>query len=75
MIPRDVFINKLRELGYKYKGQSDKVQMWRKNGGTHSIVIRRKEDPLSETYVRSVLHQCKCSDEEIEKFIGANRCH
>ena len=72
MILRDTFINRLRELGYSYNDQTDRSQLWRKKGGTHSVWIRRKEDPLSEAYVRSVLTQCGSAAEDIERFIGQN---
>lgn len=75
MIPRDAFINKLRELKYSYKDQTDKVLAYRRNGSTHMVFIPRKENPLSETYVRSTLHQCGCTDDQIEKFISATRRH
>src|SRR6266581_2822235 len=73
MIPRDTFINKLRALGYTYSDQTDKSQLWRKKGGTHCVWIRRKEDPLSEAYVRSTLTQCGCALGEIERFVAEYR--
>jgi hypothetical protein len=73
VIKRQNFINKLRELGYTYADQSKKMQTWRKVGGTHHVAIRRKEDPLSEDYVRQVLRQCGETEDAIDQFIGANR--
>ncbi len=74
MVPRDNFTNKLRELGYKYKDQTDKTQEWKLTGGTNRVHIRRKQDPLSDDYVRSVLRQCGCWPEEIERFVATNQC-
>jgi hypothetical protein len=71
MVPRERFINKLRELGYKYNDQTDKTQEWKKLGGTHRVHIRRKEDPLSPEYVKQVLRQCGCTEDETEKFVAA----
>ncbi len=71
MVPRERFINKLRELKYSFKSQTDKTAEWKKNGSTHRVYIRRKEDPLSEEYVRSTLRQCGCKDADISRFIAA----
>jgi hypothetical protein len=43
MVPRTTFINKIRELGYKYKSQQKRTQLYRKAGGTHCIFV-----PLSD---------------------------
>lgn len=75
MVPRDRFINKLRELGYTHKGQTKKIALWRRKGDGHSVSIRRKEDPLSAEYVRSVLKQAGCDHDEIERFISNNCIH
>jgi hypothetical protein len=75
VIPRERLINKLRELNYTFRTQTLKSQLWRKKGGTHCVWLPRKENPLSETYVRNVLRQCGVDQEEIERFIGQNRCH
>lgn len=74
MVPRHVFISKLRDLGYSYKDQTEKSQLYRKTGGEHMVWIRRKENPLSDTYVESVLVQCGCTREDALTFIGHNRC-
>lgn len=73
MVPRERFINKLRDLNYAYKDQTKKMAEWKKTGGTHRVYIRRKEDPLSDDYVRSALKQCGCDNEEIERFIANNQ--
>ena len=75
MVSRNAFINRLRELGYSYKDQTDKMQLWRRSRDAHMVWIRRKEDPLSAEYARQVLRQCGCSDAEIENFISTYTCH
>lgn len=75
MVPRERLINKLRELNYTYADQTDKSVLWRKKGGTHSVWIPRKQDPLSATYVANVLRQCGVAPPEIEIFLAQNRCH
>lgn len=70
MIPRQQFINKLRELGYTHKGQTKRVTMWRKQGGVHFAFVPRK-NMLSEELVTSTLRQCGESEEQIEAFVRA----
>ncbi len=72
MVPRERFINKLRELNYAYKNQTEKTAEWKKTGGTHRVYIRRKEDPLSDEYVKRTLKQCGCTEEDIGRFIATN---
>lgn len=73
MVPRERLINKLRELNYTYADQTLRSQLWRKKGGTHHVWIPKKEDPVSETYVRNLLRQCGVGHEEVETFIGTCR--
>jgi hypothetical protein len=73
MVPRERLINKLRELNYTYADQTDKSVLWRKRGGTHCVWLRRKEDPLSETYVANVLRQCGMALPDIEAFLAQTR--
>jgi hypothetical protein len=75
MVPRERLINKLRELNYTYVNQTDKSVLWRKRGGTHCVWLRRKENPMSETYVANVLRQCGMSSPDIETFIAQTRAH
>ena len=75
MVPRERLINKLRELNYTFSTQTLKSQLWRKRGGTHCVWIPRKEDPVSETYVRNLLRQCDVGAPDIETFIGQYRGH
>ena len=75
MVPRERLINKLRELGYTYRDQTLRSQLWRKRGGTHYVWIPKKEDPVSETYVRNLLRQCGMQPADVDTFIGACRAH
>lgn len=75
MVPRERLINKLRALNYTYADQTDKSVLWRKKGGTHCVWLKRKEDPMSVTYVSNVLRQCGVTEQDIGIFIAQNRCH
>ena len=68
VIPKQQFVNKLRDLGYSYNAQLKRVDLWRR--GTHFISVRRS-DLLSEEFCTSALRQAMCSDQEIREFIGS----
>jgi len=72
MIQRGRFINFLREQGFSYKDQSDRTVLYRRSSDTKEVWLRRKEDPLSEAYVRSTLRQCGIDGATIEQFIANN---
>ena len=73
VIRRDQFINKIRELGYRHKRSTERVDIYKKRGQTHRITIPRRKD-LDEKYVRSTLRQAGCTTENIESFIMSCRC-
>jgi len=68
---RDRIISKLRELGYSFKQDAWRVQIFRNSVTLHSIQVRKRDD-IDDDWVRSVLRQAGCSKEEIEEFIGRN---
>ena len=68
MIERHQFIAKLRELGYSYKKDTKRGQLYRKTGGTHRVWLPSTK-LLDPVYVRSTLNQIECSPEDIEAFI------
>ena len=52
MIPRDSLINKLRALGYSYKDQQKRTDLYRKRGGTDVAFVPRT--PVAHGTVCSV---------------------
>lgn len=66
---RDRIIAKLRELGYSFKQDAWRVQVFRHSVTLHSIQVRKRDD-IDDDWVRSVLRQAGCSKDEIETFIG-----
>lgn len=66
---RDRIISKLRELGYSFKQDAWRVQMFRHPVTLHVIAVRKRDD-IDDDWVRSALRQAGCPKEEIEKFIG-----
>lgn len=73
MVPNDTLINAVRSLGYKFKKQTDRVDLYKKKGGTQRVAIRRNSahDP---DYARSILKQAGMSLEAIERFIADVGC-
>jgi hypothetical protein len=66
---RDRIISKLRELGYGFKRDAWRVQIFR-HPVTLDVIAVRKRDDIDDDWVRSVLRQAGCSKEDIERFIG-----
>jgi predicted RNA binding protein YcfA (HicA-like mRNA interferase family) len=70
---RERFINKIRDLGYKFKRDAWRIQVW-KHPQTMHVIEPRKKDDLDDDWVRSVLRHAGCSKEDIEAFIR-NHCN
>jgi hypothetical protein len=68
VIPKQHFVNKLREIGYTYKTTLKRVDLYRR--GTHFIPVRRS-DNLSEEFCAASLRQALCAAQEIRDFIAA----
>jgi hypothetical protein len=72
MISAKHFVNKLRALGYRFKDRRHRVDLWRKEGGTHCVMVPRKNQ-VSEVFVRSALRQCGLEEYEIQEFLDSAR--
>lgn len=72
MIRREHYCNKLRELGFKYKRESDRVYLYKKPGNPSFVAVPRS-DLLDEDAVRAQLNLCGCKKDDIEKFIAQYR--
>lgn len=73
MIPHDALINAIKELKFHYKGQTDRVLLYRQRGTTKRIAIRRV-GLHDEKAARSILRQAGMQLDEIERFIANYRC-
>lgn len=73
MIPNDALINALRDLGYRYKDQTDKVMLYKKSGSTARVALRRTQ-LHDDVYARTLLRQAGMSPVNIEQFISTYRC-
>lgn len=69
MVPRQQFINKIRELGYTHKDETRRVQIWRRKGETHFLTVK-KGVALEEAYVAIALRQAGLGEQEIKEFIA-----
>ena len=72
MIPNDALINALRTLDFHYKGQTDRVVLYKKSGSTRRVEVRRKT-MHDEIAVRILLRQAGMQSEAIERFIAQYR--
>jgi hypothetical protein len=72
MISRQCLINKLREIGYSFKERKKCVEIWRKLGTTHIVLVDIRKE-LSELYVFTTLQYCKLPKSEINSFIQDSR--
>lgn len=68
-MPRDHFINKIRELGYRHRRDAWRVQIWRHPKTFHELHVRNK-DHLEEAWVRGALKQAGCNPDQINSFIA-----
>ncbi len=68
MIPNDALTNAVRSLGYKFKRQADRVNIFKKTGGTERVAIRRNV-MHDEDYAVQVLRQAGMAPGDIERFI------
>jgi len=70
MVRRETFINKIRQLGYSYKGQQKRTYLYRKSGTIEYISVPMR-DLMEDETVRIALRQKGISEEEIESFLAA----
>jgi hypothetical protein len=71
MIQRQLFVEKLRELGFKFLDAKDKVEIYKRSGDIRYATVRRR-DLISEAEVRSTLRQAGQTEQQIDAwFAGA----
>ena len=66
MVRRERVVNKLRELGFRFKRDAWRVQLWQKGMQRPEIP---KRDFLDEETVFHILRQCGLKPEEIAAFL------
>lgn len=75
MIPNDALINPVRSQGFRFKRQTERVDVYKQRGGTQRVAIRRNR-LHDESYARVVLRQTGMPSDDIEHFItNARRSH
>jgi hypothetical protein len=72
MISHEALRNGIRSQRFTYKNQTDRVELWKQQGSTQRVELRRR-DFHDDAYARAVLRQAGMADEEIEKFIAEQR--
>ncbi len=76
MVPKEKLLNAIREKGYRFKRQTERVELYKLQGGTNRVQLRRTA--LHDNKVaRSVLRDVGYSEEEIDAFIAEcdTNCH
>ncbi len=69
MVPRQAFVNKIRELGYSFKAQQRRTFLFRQKNGVNYIAVP-KSDLLEDDWVGSNLRRAGLTREQIHKFIA-----
>lgn len=69
MIPTPKLINALRLLGYRYKTQTERVELHKKSGSTNRVEVRKRDYQDVDT-ARATLRRAGMDANEIEKFIA-----
>ena len=72
MATREQVINKIKEMGYRFKRNAWRVTIFKKAGGTHRIEVPVR-DIISDEWVWSTFRQAGLSKEEIESFLRQAR--
>jgi hypothetical protein len=72
LIPNDALANALRDLGFEFKRQADRVMIWKKRGTTCRVSVRRNSSHDIE-YSRTVLKLAGMPEAEIEIFVANYR--
>ena len=71
MVQRSNLINALRRLGYKYKDQTKRMMLYKKEGSTERVAVPKNRLVMPEQ-VRSILRQAAMLHEDVERFISNN---
>lgn len=71
-VRREHVINRLRELGYRFKKRGDRVEIYKRKGSTDYASVRRR-DLLDESEARSILRMAGIDAVEIDRFIDTSR--
>ncbi len=69
MPKREQFTNKLKSLGYTYRGETENTTRWRRGDSGHTVYVR-KNASLSDEWCKSTLRQCGVTEDEIMAFLG-----
>lgn len=74
MIPRVAFCNKLSDLGFRYKRETDRVCLYKKPGNPDYVTVPRR-DLIDEDYVATTLKRQGVSEEDAKRFVEQYRVH
>ncbi len=69
MIRNSLLTNAVRSCTFRFKRATERVDIFRKTGGTKHVMIRRRKE-ASKDYARLVLKDAGMSHDDIEEFIA-----
>jgi len=70
MVRREAYINKIRQLGYSYKGQQKRTYLYRKSGTTEYLSVPMR-DWIEDDTIRVALRQKGVPEKEIDAFLAS----
>jgi len=67
LVSREALVNRLRQAGFTFKRQADRVEIYKQKGTTTRVTVRRR-DLLDAEHVSTVLRQAGLTEAEIATF-------
>jgi hypothetical protein len=72
VIRREHYCNKLRERGYTFDRQGDRVMLYKRPGNPDFVTVPRR-DLIGDDYVRSALLRAGFDSKDVENFIATHQ--
>jgi hypothetical protein len=72
-IPREYVVNELKKRGYRFRKETEHVQVFSHPGTSVRVLVRRKQR-LDLEEAKSLLRQAGCDHDEIRAFVSASQC-
>ena len=73
MVPNDALINRIRALDFSFKKGTERVHIYKKNGSTLRVAIRRNQFH-DDLYAAIILKQAGMAESDVKAFIASVKC-
>lgn len=67
-VPTPQLVQRLRDAGYRFKRQADRVQIYKESGSTRRVNVPRR-DFVTDNDARAILRNAGLTDGQVEKFL------